>query len=169
MKRLDSEKNMKKISENYYYLENVSWELNIHMTEPCFQVNEAVYNHRELPDSQIIEITHSPITVFDEENDEFIELSDVELNQAAYIGDQITFEGVKGHVTALAEQNNNTNKTIRMVIIFSDIFRDSFSFFLVLSKKGEKVGPTWGRIRQEKKYLLQVSLQRIVYLIAIIE
>jgi hypothetical protein len=84
-------------NEKYYYLENLSWSLDILMTEPCNQIGNLL-NHSEHPDSQITDITHSPLMYFDEEKDDLIELSEEELKTAAFVGDQITFEGPSGTV-----------------------------------------------------------------------
>ena len=91
------------ISKKYYCLENISFELIIEMTKSNIQIGSS-YNHFEHPNASIIDISHTWIHRF--ENDEMVLFTQKELNEIAFIGpitfiDYVTktFKNTKGYFT----------------------------------------------------------------------
>jgi hypothetical protein len=114
----------------YYYLENVSWQLDIHMSDSCVQISPNLLNHCEHPKSSIIGISHSEITTFDDQHEEFVKLTEEELNQTAFIGDEITFKDGFTEITYSSKDGQFTVLELVAVIVeFEKVIRPKSDWF----------------------------------------
>ena len=103
------------------------WSLCFDMSEPSLPL-KPLLNHRETPNSNIVSLTHSTISIFDE--GEGVDLTDEELNQPGFIGAQITlcdtdtkisYKNEKGYFTIL--------ELVEVIVEFEKVARTKTTWF----------------------------------------
>ena len=100
------------------------------MSDSCAQISPNLLNHCENPKSSIIGISHTEIEYFDRQHDEFVKLTEEELNQTAFIGDEITFKDGFTEITYLSKDGQFTVLELVAVIVeFEKVIRPKSDWF----------------------------------------
>jgi hypothetical protein len=134
----------------YYNLKNLSWQLDIDMSDSdqyydsdsdqytCpTQISPNLLNHCENPKSSIIGISHTELIDFDKHDSykhELLKLTEEELNQTGFIGDEITVsDGNRGgdtEITYLSKDGQFTVlELVKVIVEFEKVARSNSDWF----------------------------------------